>query len=110
MALPVKHIIAMADTHNMANVVDKSVYTRGVGDSPKYHVWCDCQWEGWTHDLFTAHRFVRSHIAAQVARGNPVEVKIPPELELNRVELVQPSQGNVVQVDESIVFTPANKE
>lgn len=99
MALPIKHTISLSDSHNMTSVVDKSVYIKPVGDSPKYHVWCSCQWEGWTHDLQTAHRFVNSHKGAQLARGNIVEVNIPAGLELTQVVLVQTSKVDDPKVE-----------
>jgi hypothetical protein len=72
MAIPVLHKIHLVVDHTVA--VNHDIYKHPLGQPPKYHVICSCQWEGWAHDERTAKYFVSSHEHAQNMRGNPVEI------------------------------------
>jgi len=108
MAIPKNHVITLAENHQMP--YDPTVY-KNMGTSPRYHVYCSCQWEGWTHSLRQAHVFVMNHQNAQIARGNTVELSIPPALANctvavaagNQPELIQPSKVDDIAEAEKVI-------
>lgn len=67
-------------------------YTNGVGQPPKYRIHCTCQWEGLAHTAFVALKWINSHVAAQQARGNEIEVRIE-EKQMEELRAGQVSVG-----------------
>ncbi len=65
------HVIRLEEVHQIP--YDRDVY-RNIGAPPRWHVYCSCQWEGWTHDKSVALQFIKSHTDAQLARGQTIEV------------------------------------
>lgn len=74
MALPVTHTIRIEQLHNIP--YDATTY-KNIGAPPKFHVFCSCQWAGWTHTQEAADYYVASHRQAQLMRGNIVQVIAP---------------------------------